>query len=195
MSNILGSFPTEKVKLLKKNGEVYENIEALVESKKIFIDDATVPVEEEDIIERTLPTGSKEQFVVIDRGFYKGMFGIPDHYQIKVEKVSTYRKPVPGNITQTYNIHNESGKINIHSIDNSVNYTLSENDEQLFETLKQLAASLKNRDEIISSIEEMRTAVGKPTFSQKYNAFIQSVANHMTIFSPFIPALTSFLVK
>jgi len=195
MSNILGSFPTEKVKLLKKNGEVYENIEALVESKKIFIDDATVPVEEEDIIERTLPTGSKEQFIVIDRGFHKGMFDIPDHYQIKVEKVSAYRKPVPRNITQTYNIHNESGKINIHSIDNSVNYTLLENDEQLFETLKHLAASLKNRDEIISSIEEMRTAVGKPTFSQKYNAFIQSVANHMTIFSPFIPALTSFLVK
>lgn len=86
MSNILGSFPTEKVKLLKKNGEVYENIEALVESKKIFIDDATVPVEEEDIIERTLPTGSKEQFIVVDRGFHKGMFDIPDHYQIKVEK-------------------------------------------------------------------------------------------------------------
>jgi hypothetical protein len=123
------------------------------------------------------------------------MLDIPDHYQIKVEKVSAYRKPVPQSITQTYNIRNESGKINIHSIDNSVNYTLSENDEQLFETLKQLAASLKNRDEIVSTIEEMRTAAGKPTFSQKYNTFIQSIANHMTIFAPFIPTLTSFLVK
>jgi len=154
-----------------------------------------VPIEEEDIIERTLPTGSKEQFVVIDRGFYKGMHGIPDHYQVKVEKVSRYHKPASGSITHTYNIHNESGKININSTDNSVNFALSENDEQLFETLKQLAASFENRDEIVSRIEEMRTTAGKPTFAQKYNAFIQSIANHMTIFAPFIPTLTSFLAK
>jgi hypothetical protein len=95
----------------------------------------------------------------------------------------------------TDNIHSESGKININSTDNSVNFTLSENDEQLFETLKQLAASLENRDEIVSRIEEMRTTAGKPTFAQKYNAFIQSIANHMTIFAPFIPTLTTFLVK
>ncbi|MFZ5945060.1 MAG: hypothetical protein ACOYVD_13230 [Bacillota bacterium] len=195
MRSILSNFPTEKVKLLKKNGEIYEGIEALIDSEKIFIDDATVPIEEEDIIERMLPTGSKEQFIVIDRGFYKGMHGIPDHYQIEVEKVSRYHKPARGSITQTYNIRNESGKININSTDNSVNFTLSENDEQLFETLKQLAASLENSDEIVSKIEEMRTTAGKPTFGQKYTAFIQSIANHMTIFAPFIPTLTTFLAK
>lgn len=195
MHSMLSNFPTEKVKLIKKNGEVHENIEALVDRKKIFIDNATVPIEEEDTIERTLPTGSKEQFVVVDRGFYKGAHGIPDHYQIEVEKVSGYRKQLRGSITQTYNIHNESGKVNIHSTDNSVNFKLTENDEQLFITLKQLAYSLENNEEIVLKIDEMRASAGKPTFSQKYSSFIQAIANHMTIFAPFIPALTAFLTK
>ena len=35
----------------------------------------------------------------------------------------------------------------------------------------------------------------KVGFAEKYNAFIQSVANHMTIFAPFIPALSALLTK
>lgn len=195
MRSMLSGFPTEKVKLIKKSGKIVDNIKALIDKKHIFINDATVPIEEDDIIERTLPTGSTEQFTVIDRGFYKGMHSIPDHYQASVEKVTKYKQHIPGNVTNNYNISNDSGKININSIDNSINVTLSENDEKLFETLKKLAASLDNSDEVISRIDEMHNSAGKETFSQKYNAFIQSIANHMTIFAPFIPALTTFLVK
>ena len=86
MRSILRSFPTEKVKLIKKDGGSFENIEALVQTEKIFIEDASISIEEEDIIERTLPNGDQERFVVIDRGFYKGIHGIPDHYQIKLKK-------------------------------------------------------------------------------------------------------------
>lgn len=32
-------------------------------------------------------------------------------------------------------------------------------------------------------------------FAEKYNNFIQSIANHMTIFAPFIPALSSLLTS
>lgn len=123
------------------------------------------------------------------------MHGIPDHYQISVEKVTGYKKTISGKVTNTYNIRNESGKININSSDSSVNITLSENDEKLFETLKMLAISLDNVDEVISKIDTMRESAGSADFGQKYNAFIQSVANHMTIFAPFIPALTTFLLK
>lgn len=53
MRRILSNFPTEKLKLAKSNGECIENIEALVEPKKIFVDDASVIIEEEIFLNAT----------------------------------------------------------------------------------------------------------------------------------------------
>lgn len=195
MRSILRKFPTEKVKIHKPNGEMLQNVEALIDSKKIYIENTKILINDEDIIERTLPNGSVERFVVMDRGFYKGMHGIPDHYQLKVEKESIYNKPEKSSSSHIYNISNESGRVNINSTDNSKNYTLSTNDEQLFMTLKQLADSIENGDEVASLIEDMRNSVGEASYKEKYNDFIQSIANHMTIFAPFIPTLASFLAK
>jgi hypothetical protein len=41
----------------------------------------------------------------------------------------------------------------------------------------------------------MENAAGTNSFAGKYNALIQSVANHIAIFTPFIPLLTSQIVK
>ena len=195
MRSMLRNFPTEKITLIKKDGSIFENIEALVQTGKIFIEDTTVSIEEEDIIERTLPNETKERFVVLDRGFYKGMHGIPDNYQIKVEKESKYNSKINSGLGQTYNINNQSGKINIHSVDQSVNYTLTANDEQLFKTLKDLARSVDSDGQLEELVQELRDNVGNKTYAEKYNKFIQSAANHMTIFAPFIPMLSEFLTK
>lgn len=195
MHSMLRNFPTERVKLIKKDGSIFENIEALVQTGKIFIEDTSVSIEEEDIIERTLPNGTNERFVVLDRGFYKGMHGIPDNYQIKVEKESKYKSTINSGLGQTYNINNQSGKINIHSVDQSFNYTLTANDEQLFKTLKDLARSVDIDGQLEELVQELRDNVGNKTYAEKYNKFIQSAANHMTIFAPFIPMLSEFLLK
>jgi len=195
MRSMLSNFPTEKVKLIKKDGSIFENIEALVQTGKIFIEDTSVSIEEEDIIERTLPNTTIERFVVLDRGFYKGMHGIPDNYQIKVEKESKYKSTINSGSSQTYNINNQSGKINIHSVDQSVNYTLTANDEQLFITLKDLARSVDYDGQLEELVQQLRDNVGKKTYAEKYNKFIQSAANHMTVFAPFIPMLSEFLTK
>jgi len=65
----------------------------------------------------------------------------------------------------------------------------------LFRTLIQLADSLKNRDVIATAIQDMKDEVGKPSFLEKYNTFIQSISKNITIFAPFIPMLTTFLTK
>ena len=41
----------------------------------------------------------------------------------------------------------------------------------------------------------MEQNIGKESFAGKYNAFIQSIANHITIFAPFLPMLTQLLSK
>ena len=191
---MLSAFPTEKVKIIKRDSSVIDDVEALVDRTKIFIDDGTLNIEEGDIIERELPSGSKEQFLVVDRGFYKGAHGIPDHYQIKVEKQSTYTKISRGQVINQYHITN-SEKVNIHSTDNSTIYKITTNDLSVLNTIRELAKGLANETEILSSVDAMQENIGKKGFAEKYNAFIQSVANHMTIFAPFIPALSALLTK
>lgn len=194
MRSMMSNFPTEKVQIIKQDTSVIEDVDALVSGSEIHIHDATLNIEEGDIIERILPSGAKEQFRVLDRGFYKGAYGIPDHYQIQVERVSEYTKIGRGQIINQYHITNAE-KVNIQSTDNSTTFIITANDISLMEKLKKLASGLDNEQEITANVEAMQDNIGKGSFIEKYNAFIQSVANHMTIFSPFIPALSALLTR
>lgn len=193
MRRMLSAFPTEKLKLIKSNGQYIENIEALVQPKKIFVDDASVIIEEGDVFERILGNGATEYYEVLDRGYYKGTRGIPDHYQISVCKTTV--KPRTNKIT--YNINNGNGRININSTDNSVNVkvSLSNEEEALFEAIKSVAESLEDGEKIICTVDGMKAEVGQKGFLEKYNDFIQAAANHITVFAPFIPMLSKLLVS
>lgn len=194
MRNMFSNFPTEKVRIIKQDSSTIDDVEALIDGDTIFIDDSTIDLSEGDVVERKLPSGSKEQFLVIDRGFYRGMHGIPDHYQAKVEKQSAYTKVGRGQVINQYNISNAE-KVNINSTDNSTNYNISAHDISVMDTLRSLAKGLDNEAEIVSAVDNMQKNVGKKTFAEKYNAFIQSAANHMTLFAPFIPALSELLTQ
>lgn len=65
----------------------------------------------------------------------------------------------------------------------------------MFETIRSLAKTLENKDEIVAAVDGMQNAAGKKSFLLKYNEFVQVAANHMTVFAPFIPLLTKFLVN
>lgn len=195
MCSMLSAFPTERVNLIKQDSSIIENIEALIGQKVVYIEDVSIDIEEGDIIERILPAGSKEQYLVIDRGFIRGTGGgIPSHYEAKVEKQTAYTKVSKGAVINQYHITN-ADKVNIQSTDNSTTYNITANDISLMDTLRNIAGGLDNEQEIILNIDAMQDNIGKKTFAEKYNTFIQSVANHMTIFAPFIPALTSLLMK
>lgn len=85
---MFSGFPKEDIVLYKLSGEVIRGIRAIVEPETIFIDDAKINIEEGDFFERSLPNGSTEIYHVIERGFYKGIGSMPDHYQTKVEKTN-----------------------------------------------------------------------------------------------------------
>jgi len=87
MRSMLSAFPTETLVLHKQNGTNI-SVEALVDKGKITSDDTEVIIEEGDIFERILPHDAKEYYRVIDRGFYKGDHGIPNHYQCDVERIT-----------------------------------------------------------------------------------------------------------
>jgi hypothetical protein len=192
----------DDITVCKQNGMKTEKIKAAVRSGQIFIDVASnqnLPqIETGDIIEHKQTNGVPEQYKVIDPGY----FDIPPmgaHYRCKVSKLSTLEQP--SSISTTYNV--TAGQANFAS-DNAtitakqtVRIKQSSDIEELFRLLLAVVNdnAFENQEAIISAISEMKQTVGKPSIGEKYNAFIQSVANHMTIFSPFIPQLTMLLLE
>lgn len=53
----------------------------------ILIEDGELDIEENDTIQRGLPNGKSEKYLVIDRGFMRVIGSFPNHYQTKVKKI------------------------------------------------------------------------------------------------------------
>jgi hypothetical protein len=93
------------------------------------------------------------------------------------------------------NIGHISGKVNINSTDNSINVSIESS--SIFSGLRDAinAAEMDPRQkaQLLGKVEEMQQAEGSAGFIEKYKEFVQNAANHMTVVSPFIPALTSLI--
>jgi len=79
-----------------------------------------------------------------------------------------------------------------------INGTQSTNSSELFDRLLDLAnEEITNgidRGKAIAAIEGMRESQGdKPSYAKAYSDFIASIANHMTVFSPYIAPLAALL--
>ena len=106
--------------------------------------------------------------------------------------------PTMGNgssvIYNTYNITN--GNANVHSVDNSVRtINITNNETALFDKMLDVASNIAtdNKNDIISAIKDMQMDYGKSSLKEKYYKFIEVAANHMSLFAPFIPALTEMI--
>jgi hypothetical protein len=77
---------TDHITLVKQDGRRFDIAHAAVEPGLIIIDDPSVPVEEGDTIERALPAGSTEYFIVTDRGYRSAVGPFPAGYDIKVRR-------------------------------------------------------------------------------------------------------------
>lgn len=189
------SMCNDVVSLVKNDGTVIEKIKAIVQTNKIYIFDAKLPLEENDIIFRNLPNGLFEKYIVEDRGYIAPTMGIEGHYQAKVRKEGSINKEQYKSTTIINNINSTHAKVNINSTDNS-NNTITQNDEKLFDKIINALDSISEiniREQAIKLANEMKANVGKPTFKEKYQNFISTLTNYVTIISPFLPALTSLL--
>jgi hypothetical protein len=79
-------FMTDTVSLIKSNGKRHADIRASVQRGKIFIDDASLVIEQGDLIERVASNGLRETYEVVDPGFHEKFGGIDAHYQIEVRR-------------------------------------------------------------------------------------------------------------
>ena len=137
---MLRHFNKDRISLVKSSGVVaQENVPALVTSSTIFIADPTFPVEVNDHILRTIPGGVVENYVVIDPIFYpESLGGTNSHFQIKVRKHGSpaSKQSVVHDITN--NFHGANSRVNINSIDNSINAAASISAQQIASFIAQV---------------------------------------------------------
>ena len=100
-----------------------------------------------------------------------------------------------GSVTQNIHFHGHNARINVNSTDNSVNVASVSNDKT-FVQMREAAQSISDQSErakILSRLDDLQRARGSSGFLSAYQGFISSIANYMSIFGPFIPALTKML--
>lgn len=188
MENLL----RDKVTLVKKNGQMHENIKANVQPNMISIFDETMPIEEGDRIQRKLSNGLIESYIVLDRGFHSGIGIIKSHYQCKVRKETAIPSTPPNNVI--YNVSGENPRININSVDHSMNVVNVSSDKLFDELRRVIEDNIEKKHEILNLIDEMEKNKDKKSFVNSYQKFISSMADHMSLVAPFIPALTQLLI-
>lgn len=99
------------------------------------------------------------------------------------------RRPVTrfGNV----HFHGDNSRLNVNTIDNSTN-TVSQRNQNLFVEMRQTAEKIgdeNTRNKIINSIDELEKTQGQGEWTHAYERFVSLLADHITLFAPFLPKL------
>jgi predicted choloylglycine hydrolase len=193
----------DKIAIIKPDGQIFENIKANVQSAKIFIYDEKIPLEENDKIYRQIPSGLVETYIVLDRGYHCAFYSIPGHYQAKVKREESISNDKYKSITNNYYLTGQQSKLNINSIDNSVNEINNgfniEQLEALLEKLKETIPeniSIEDKTTIDESIDVIQTEIAKP---QPKRSMLKTALNGLSAlkstveFAAALATLTQFL--
>jgi hypothetical protein len=98
-------------------------------------------------------------------------------------------------VTQNFHLHGPNSRINMNSTDNSVNVASMSNDK-MFLQMREAAKSISDdaeRAKVLSRLEDLESTRGSSGFLSAYQTFMSVIADHMTVFAPFIPALAQML--
>ena len=186
-------FDVSRISLVKQDGTRINDIYAHVQPTMIFIDDASLPIEEGDRFLRRLPNGLEESYLVLDRGYWDGP-GMRPHYQVKVRKETGIS--VERQAATIYNVRGANPRVSVNSFDASVN-VVTTSTTSVFQRIKQaINDTVSDRDrraELLRHVEDMERAQGTPSFLERYQALIAMAADHLTLLTPFLPALTDML--
>lgn len=156
----------------------------------IHVKDITILIEEGDFIERILPSGITERYLINN----VDCINIPknpnfSHYEIYARKVTEGIEEKSSSIV--YYINHVSGRVNINSNDNSFNQQSTVVRRVFSELRDVIKTQISINEEILSALQDLENSYGTKSYSDKYHLFIQSMANHISIITPFISALSA----
>ena len=187
----------DRITVIGKDGNRYENLPATVDDKNITTQEVNVPIESGDSIERELPNGMTERFTVINAQYYTGYGSvIPDFYKITYEREGARPhqsrvQPITVQISDSPQSH-----VNIDSEDHSINISY-DNAGSLFDEIRDLLReAVEDSTELgslLGKVDAMEGSQEAGGFRQAYVSFMSAAADHMTVLAPVLPALAALL--
>ena len=189
----------DRITVIDRDDKRYENLRAVVDARMIITQQAKVPIESGDSIERKLPNGRTERLTVINAQYHIGRgTSIPDFYEITYEREGAHSQrskpqPISVHISDSPQSH-----VNIDSEDYSISISYG-NAGSLFDEIRDLLrAAVEDSTELESLLEKvdaMESSQEAGGFKEAYDDFIASAANHITVLLPILSSLSSLLAQ
>lgn len=185
-------FPRSPLDIVAPDGTVRASTEGIVASSSlVVIFDTAVHIEPGDELRRTLPNGYQETFEVRDSVFQQGMGGIPSFYDVKVARKGSFPRGTGGHYIQ---VTGPNARVNLNSTDNSVNTVLQESVfGELRSAIEAGVSNLAERERLTEALGQFERSKTKGDKLDAYQRLIAAGANHMTILSPFLGALSGLV--
>jgi|GEM_PF-5174959 len=182
-------FMNDKVSLVKKSGEAFPDIKAMVDKNVIHIPNVNVPVEDGDTIQRKLPTGIVEEYIVVDPGYNAAFMNFEAHYQVKVTRKNAAQKRPVTNINNFHHVNvHPQGRITTGD-DFSQNHQTYNSGEVFSEMLEVVQGLGEKRAEANKAIQEMAAAKDKPAFGAAYQRLMGLVGSSVDIAIKLMPLI------
>lgn len=180
----------DKIIIKKRNGETYPCNNATIQKTKAFIYCGEIPLEEYDIIIHKIRDGYEREYIVTNAGYHDEI--LEPHYQADIEPKTVFDNKQNETSVNDINISGNNSKVNINSIDNSINLFQIPFDE-IYERLNEIEDETV-RNESIKCLKELEESNDSETYKNKYVKFISTLADHVAIIAPFLPLLTQALL-
>ena len=184
------------VAVIQNDGTKHEGVRASVGPEEIIVDDVTIPISVGDRIERNLPSGQQETFVVTKVHMYRGSHGIPDFYEITYESegLRTHRPELPSVSVQVTS--SPQTRVTLNSTDQStnvINHQAEDVFKQIRDLLKESIADETALSVLLEKVEDLERSRDSEDFKGAYKDFVAAAANHMTVLAPVLPMLAAML--
>lgn len=192
---VIKNMMKEELSFLKADGSgQVDGIKGLVTGNKLITFDTSLPVQPNDRFLRNLPSGLVEEYIVENPRFQQALTGMEAHFQVDIRRSDA---PVASAQTVINNINGDNARINMNSVDNSHNVSITNSETAVFQQLRDalIGAELEDSEstQILAAIEAMEASKDTPAFKEKYQSFMAAAANHVSVFAPMLAALASFL--
>lgn len=200
---------TDILTLVKQDGRTQEGIAANLEAPSYASIEATAleyGLEIGDILVRKLPHDASEAFVVLEPGYGPGHGLIGANYQATLRRVfdAEQKKLISSKLSEEgttvsqVHMYGPNSRLNVNSTDSSINIVNPEFAEvivQLKDLLQQGIPEFSARTELLELAGEIELASDKKTRRERYRAFVNAAADHMSVLAPVIAALDALIPK
>lgn len=158
----------DKIEIIKPDGRTFHCDNSSVQSEKVFIYCGEIPLEEGDTIIYKIDENRKQEFIVIERGYYNNFLG--EHYQAKVKRKVKTTKITSTSPKTTENIEDK------HHYDVFISYSYEDKElvNELYEKLKEKGLKIWYDNSELSIGDNLRENINIGLTNCKFGVVILS---------------------